>query len=243
MRVFPPVLSFLGLLLTAAAAQSGTLAAPGPSPTWTEMQKFEWYLGYMSRAANTCGSYVESGVLLSLARMTPYGDIGLGSVSGDGFAGPVCGRINNEAKELVADAERIREYLEAAYNCTGEACYGQKLSDWQSHSCAEALKSHLANRSVGKDDARGDLHQYQKTEHHFGLRGKGTLEILRGVVLRRPEGKLRDQARLYPRRLPGRRCRALLNGTLLRSGNLINSQYHCRASSLRSRSGGRVRPR
>ena len=154
MRVFPPVLSFLGLLLTATVAQGGTLAAPGPSPTWTEMQKFEWYLGYMSRAANTCGSYVESGVLLSLARMTPYGDLGPGSVSGDGFAGPVCGRINNEAKELVADAERIREYLEAAYNCTGEACYGQKLSDWQSHSCAEALKSHLANRSVGKDDVR-----------------------------------------------------------------------------------------
>ncbi|MGF1631195.1 MAG: hypothetical protein ACFCUT_17105 [Kiloniellaceae bacterium] len=154
MRVFPPVLSFLVLLLTAGIAQGGTLAPPGPNPSWTEMQKFEWYLGYLSRAANTCGTYVESGVLHGLARMTPYGDIGLGVVTGDGFVGPVCGRINNEAKELVADAERIRAYLEATYNCTGEACYSQKLSDWQFHACADVLKAHLAGRAIEEEHLR-----------------------------------------------------------------------------------------
>jgi len=152
MRVFPPVLTFLGLLLTATVAQGGTLAPPGPSPSWTEMQKFEWYLGYMSRAANTCGTFVESGILHRLARMTPYGGIGLGSVTGDGFAGPVCGRINNEAKELVADAERIREYLEATYNCTGEGCYGQSLSDWKFHACADKLEAHLSSRALAEKD-------------------------------------------------------------------------------------------
>lgn len=152
----------VGLVLFALAvclglssgARAGTLAAPGPNPTWTDMQKFEWYLGYMARAANTCGTYTESAVLRQLARMTPYGDIGLGSVSGDGFAGPVCGRLNNEARELAADADKIRGYLEATYDCQAEQCYGQKLSDWKFHACADQLKSYLAEHSVKDADIR-----------------------------------------------------------------------------------------
>jgi hypothetical protein len=130
------------------AARAGSLAAPGPNPNWTEMQQFEWYLGYMSRAANTCGTYTESAVLRDLARMSPYGEIGLGTVTGDGFAGPVCGRINNRAKELAADAGKIRGYIETAYNCTGSGCYGQKLVEWLSHTCADSLKAYLSSRSI-----------------------------------------------------------------------------------------------
>jgi hypothetical protein len=158
MRVFAIVLSFLGLLLTAGlpagGAQAGRLAAPGPNPNWTDMQQFEWYLGYMSRAARVCGTHVEADVLHRLARMSPYGDIGLGAVMGDGFAGPVCGGINNEVKELAADAAKIQAYLEGTYNCEAEGCYGQKLSDWKFHACADPLKSHLASRAVEDENLR-----------------------------------------------------------------------------------------
>lgn len=154
MRQFALILSVLAILCVAVGARAGTLAPPGPNPNWTDMQKFEWYLGYMARAGRTCGSYVEADVLHRLARMSPYGDIGLGSVTGDGFAGPACGRINNEAKELAADSKKIQEYLEATYNCTAEGCYGQKLSDWKFHACADQLVAYLASRSVSKDDLR-----------------------------------------------------------------------------------------
>lgn len=152
MRVVVIVLSFLGLLLTAGlpagGAQAGRLAPPGPNPNWTDMQQFEWYLGYMSRAARICGTYTEADVLHRLARMSPYGEIGLGAVTGDGFAGPVCGGINSEVRKLAADVKQIQAYLEATYNCEAEGCYGQKLSDWKFHACADPLKSHLASRAV-----------------------------------------------------------------------------------------------
>ena len=157
MRVFSLILSFLAFFAFLAAgsgAQAGLLSAPGANPNWTKMQQFEWYLGYMARAANLCGSFQESAVLHRLARMTPYGDIGLGAIMGDGFSGPVCGGINNEAKELAADAKKIEGYLEATYDCTGEGCYGQSLSDWKFHDCADKLRAHLAKRDVAETDLR-----------------------------------------------------------------------------------------
>ncbi|MEQ9607463.1 MAG: hypothetical protein RLN99_07340 [Kiloniellaceae bacterium] len=144
----------LALLAGGGAVQAGMLSAPGPNPNWTEMQQFEWYLGYMSLAARTCGSHQEADVLHRLARMTPYGDIGLGSVTGDGFSGPVCGRLNIKAKELAADAEEIEAYIESTYSCADEACYGQKFVAWKSHVCADDLMMHLAKRDVTEHDLR-----------------------------------------------------------------------------------------
>jgi hypothetical protein len=156
--------------LSGGVARAGSLAAPGPNPNWTDMQQFEWYLGYMSRAANTCGTYTESAVLRDLARMSPYGEIGLGTITGDGFAGPVCGRINNRAKELAADAGKIRGYIETAYNCNGSGCYGQKLSDWQFHACADKLKEHLNGLIDDPDDIDkvtiSDVKKSAKIDHH-----------------------------------------------------------------------------
>ena len=146
--IFSCLFSLAVCLGLGGGARAGTLAAPGPNPNWTDMQQFEWYLGYMAQAASTCGTYNESAVLRQLARMSPFGSIGLGSVTGDGFAGPVCGRINNEAKELVADADKIRAYIEATYDCTAEECYGQRMVAWKSHSCAGSLTEYLARRQI-----------------------------------------------------------------------------------------------
>lgn len=147
----------LGLLLAGGVLPSGaTLAASipvgGPNPNWTDMQKFEWYIGRMATAAQMCGAFEEAGVLNRLARMSPYGGIGLGQMRGDDFYGPACVGITADAKDLVADAPKIEEYLEATYGCKGEGCYGQTLSGWQSHGCADALRSHLESRAVRKDD-------------------------------------------------------------------------------------------
>lgn len=182
MRVFSLILSLIAFLAGGGAAQAGMLSAPGPNPNWTEMQQFEWYLGYMALAARTCGSYQEAAVLHRLARMTPYGDIGLGSVTGDGFAGPVCGRINNEAKELVADATKIEEYIEATYSCTDEACYGQKFVAWKSHECADDLMVHLSKHDVTEHD----LGEVAIRDGFFG----GKRQISAQIRLKSCEGSL-----------------------------------------------------
>jgi len=149
---FAVLLTFVGIVLvgglTAGSTQAGRLAAPGPNPSWTDMQKFEWYLGYLARAGQVCGSYKEAETLRGLARMSPYGDLGLKTVTGDGFGGTACAKINNKVKELAADAERIRAYIEATYNCRGNACAGQRLGSWRDHACGEKLAEHFASRSV-----------------------------------------------------------------------------------------------
>ncbi|MGF1592061.1 MAG: hypothetical protein ACFCUW_02205 [Kiloniellaceae bacterium] len=116
------------------------------------MQKFEWYVGFLAGAAGVCGAYDEAAMLRNLARMSPYGAIGLGVVRGDGFAMPVCGRLTNDARDVAADADQIREYLEATYDCSGAGCYGQRLGAWESHSCAGALKTHFDSRAVSSEE-------------------------------------------------------------------------------------------
>jgi len=156
MRVFSLILSLIAFLAVAGggAAQAAVVPVPGPNPTWSEMQKFEWHLGYMARAARTCRSHDDAAVLERLARMSPYGTMGLSGYSGDGFLGAACARLNERASELVADAQKIEEYIEATYSCADEACYGQKFAAWKSHSCADDLMMHLAKRDVTEHDLR-----------------------------------------------------------------------------------------
>lgn len=158
MRVLAVFVVTLGLAsavtLPSGGARAGMLAAPGPNPNWTDMQQYEWYIGYLARAGQLCGTFTEAAVLHRLARMSPYGGIGLNVVTGDGFSGTACARINADAREIAADAKKIQEYLEAAYSCQGEGCYGQSLSDWQFHECGNSLKSHFAILDIDSKDVR-----------------------------------------------------------------------------------------
>lgn len=156
MRVFSLILSLIAFLAVAGggAAQAAVVPVPGPNPTWSEMQKFEWHLGYMARAARTCRSHDDAAVLERLARMSPYGTMGLGGYSGDGFLGAACARLNERASELVADAQNIEDYIEATYNCADEACYGQKFVAWKSHECADDLMVHLSKHDLTEHDLR-----------------------------------------------------------------------------------------
>lgn len=146
--VFALALLLAGGPLPADPARAGSIPIGGPNPNWTDMQKFEWYIGRMATAAQMCAAHEEAGVLNRLARMSPYGGIGLGQMRGDDFYGPACVEIAADAKDLVADAAKIEAYLEATYGCKGEGCFGQTLSSWQTHACAETLKGHLADHAV-----------------------------------------------------------------------------------------------
>src|SRR3546814_3181999 len=101
--------ALLSLALAPAAPQAAIISSPGPNPNWTEMQEFEWYVGYLARASQICGAYDESAVLTRLARMTPYGAIGLAQSRADGFLGAACVRLRKAADELVADAAKDRK--------------------------------------------------------------------------------------------------------------------------------------
>jgi len=150
-------LIFLGLAVClglAAGARADSRAANGPDPDWTQRQQLEWQLGFVAQAANACGTYDESAVLVQIARMSPYGAMGLDAGPRAALAGPDCKRFIDEAKKLVADAYRIREAIEARYHCTGKACYGQVLAAWPRHSCAERLKTYLAEHAVEEFDVR-----------------------------------------------------------------------------------------
>jgi hypothetical protein len=169
---------FISLILLSVAvclglsgvARGAIMSSGGPNPNWTDMQKYEWYIGYVARASQICGAHVEAAVLNRLARMSPYGSIGYGQRRGDGFLRNACLRITEDAKEMVADAERIEAYIEATYNCSDDGCFGQKLSDWQFHACAETLKEHFSVRDLDSKDIRevtiSDVKKAASIDHH-----------------------------------------------------------------------------
>lgn len=124
----------------------------GPNPNWNEAQKFEWYLGYLAQAARICGA--ASSQLTRLARMSPYGVIGLTQYRADGFYRAACVRYRAAIAEVLADAEEIENNIERTYECEDEGCYGQDLSDWQFHTCGNSLKSHVAILGIEYEDVR-----------------------------------------------------------------------------------------
>lgn len=141
-------------LTLAGTAQAGLLSTPGPNPNWTDNQKFEWYLGYMSKAAATCRQYDASAELAEIAGMSPYGRAGLKGSSADGFIGGVCGKIRKRAAELLEKKEIYINYMTANYDCTpGGACRDPlDPHAHQSHSCAEQVNRLLADLDIANSD-------------------------------------------------------------------------------------------
>ena len=153
----------LGLALMAAGggqiggAQAGTLPGSGPNPNWTDMQKTEWYIGYMSKAAAICRFYDKASALSALASLSPYGRIGLRSFSGDGFYGAACQGIGEDADALLGDKSAFTEYFAAIYDCeAGGDCTTDDLSDRfaTDHLCAQKLYDVLGELSLKRDDIK-----------------------------------------------------------------------------------------
>jgi len=139
----------------AGAAQAGTLPGTGPDPSWTEMQKVEWYLGYMSKAAAICRYYGKSVDLAQLAKLTPYGRIGLKGITGDGFYGAACQGIGEDADKLLADRAEFIRYFADIYGCSpGAPCTagieGDKFAS--NHACSQKVNEVLENLKIGDGD-------------------------------------------------------------------------------------------
>lgn len=144
----------LSLAIIPSAPRAGTIPLPGPNPNWTEMQTYEWYIGFLARASQICRAYGEAAVLSRLARMSPYGAVGFAQNPADGFLGNGCVRLRDRAAEMVADAAKIEDYIEATYNCSDDGCFGQSLDDWQFHACGNSLKSHFAILDIDDKNIR-----------------------------------------------------------------------------------------
>jgi len=153
MRVFLNGLAFCLAMAVATAVQAGTLPIGGPNPKWDESQKFEWYLGYMSKAVAICGDFSASTQLGEIAALSPYGRVGLKGFSADGFYGGVCVRIRARAKELLEKKEAYVRFLTDAYDCGpgGKCSDGSDLlaSD---HACSEKVDEALYGFGIIKDE-------------------------------------------------------------------------------------------
>lgn len=120
----------------AGAARAAVVYSGGANPNWTDIQKYEWYVGYIARTSRICGAHTEAAILTRLARMSPCGSIGLSQMRGDSFLRNACLRITEDAREMVDGAERIEQHIEATYDCSDDSCFGQSLDDWQFHDSA-----------------------------------------------------------------------------------------------------------
>lgn len=152
--IYLTLMSIVICLGLGGAAQAAVVPSGGPNPNWTDMQKYEWYIGYIARASRICGAHAESATLTRLARMSPYASVGLGQMRGDSFLRNACLRIAEDAREMIDDAARIEQYIEATYNCSDDGCFGQSLSDWQFHACADSLRSQFETHGLDRSDIR-----------------------------------------------------------------------------------------
>lgn len=122
MRIFGIALAAGLAIASVGNAEAARMPSSGPNPSWSDSQKFEWYLGYMSKAAAICRSYGASSALGEIAKLSPYGQIGLKGISADGFTGAACGKIRNRTKELLEKKETYIRYMKATYDCSGDTC-------------------------------------------------------------------------------------------------------------------------
>lgn len=110
-------------LLGSGTAQAAAGAGHGPSSSWNEMQKFEYYLGDLAGALNVCRMYGMYAEMRELASLTPYGKIGMQAWGPyDDIRGGVCGKVRGAAESVLGDKDKLLDYLRAKYTCSSGDC-------------------------------------------------------------------------------------------------------------------------
>ncbi|MEO3429851.1 hypothetical protein AAFN88_13385 [Pelagibius sp. CAU 1746] len=110
-------------LSSGGTAYAAAGAGHGPSDSWAEMQKFEYYLGDLAGALEVCRMYGMHAEMRELASLTPYGAIGMQAWAAyDDIRGGVCGRVRTAAKSVLGDKDKLLDYLRAKYDCRSGAC-------------------------------------------------------------------------------------------------------------------------
>ena len=141
-------------LFCGTGAQAGTLPGTGPNPQWTDSQKFEWYLGYLSKAVGVCSDYAAATELGNLASLSPYGRKGMAVITGDGFYGAACAGIRKDAADLLADKDDIGRYLASLYDCTpgGKCLEGGSDPLSSTAACSAEMREALDTLDIGRSD-------------------------------------------------------------------------------------------
>src|SRR3546814_18741051 len=96
------------------------------------------------RSTRTDTLFPYTTLFRSLARMTPYGAIGLAQSRADGFLGAACVRLRKAADEMVAAAAKIEKHTESTYDCSDDGCFGQTLDEWPFQAYGNSLQHQLA---------------------------------------------------------------------------------------------------
>lgn len=147
--------AFAALFLT----PSGADAASGPGGTapssWDRMQKLEYYIGRASGALDLCGNYSLSAELKKLADLSPYGRKGWRSMqSFDGINGAQCGKVADDAKEILGDRDQLVAYLTEKYDCPGGDCGQEKGNTSLTAACRTETDEHLASLPLNFADIK-----------------------------------------------------------------------------------------
>jgi len=117
------VTAMVACLSGTTAAQAAMGAGHGPSDSWDEMQKFEYYIGDLAGALNVCRMYGLSSEMRKLATLSPYGKIGLAAWgSYDDIVGGVCGNVKKTSESILGDKDKLLDYLKAKYDCSSGDC-------------------------------------------------------------------------------------------------------------------------
>ena len=107
----------LGAMVLSLAAEAATGPRMGPKESWSEMQKYEYYIGQLSAALNLCNHFDLSTQMKALADLTPYGQKGWQSLQAfDDIRGGRCGSYADDAHDILEDAEKLRHYLSEQYD-------------------------------------------------------------------------------------------------------------------------------
>ena len=110
---------FLGLAANVAEAAMG--AGTRPKESWDKMQTFEYNIGRIAGGLELCRRFDMAGDMRAIAKLTPYGKLGMRKMRAfDGLRG--CGGLANNAESLLEDKDKLIDYMKAKYDCSGEEC-------------------------------------------------------------------------------------------------------------------------
>ncbi|GAB4230819.1 MAG: hypothetical protein Tsb0032_37130 [Kiloniellaceae bacterium] len=140
-------------LLLALPVQAATGPKGGPSDSWTQMQKYEFYVGELAGALNLCRITDLAYDLKEVADLSPYGRKGWRSMLPfDGIRGGRCTTYVEAAREVLADRDKLTAYLKDQYDCSTGEC--DEADSAASSPCRTELDEYLAGLPIEADDIR-----------------------------------------------------------------------------------------
>lgn len=101
---------------------SAVVVRIGPKESWSEEQRAEYWLGFLSEALTHCGYYSDARALRELARQTPYGRHGISQTTGYDYYAGGCASARNDAKKVLSNKNAWKAHLESKYSCSDSGC-------------------------------------------------------------------------------------------------------------------------